>query len=523
MAYWSTAPIDREQIALFAPTLDSWIPQGHPVRLFDEVLSTLDWSDWEACYCGQTGQPPIHPKIMAAVILYGLSLGMRSSRALERACVNSIDFLWLASGRTIDHSTVCNFRTRFGKELKDVFRQLGRLCMAMGLIRLNQVGLDGTRIRANNDRRRTATAATLEQRLAALDEQIEQIFCEAQAADIRDQDLFGSDLNHGLPQELADLQKRKDALQKALSAAEAIAQKRQRRTKPPSSPAAVPVTDPESAVLPNKEGGHAPNYTPMAAVDSHRGFILDADVDNKGYESHVTVPAVDRIIKSFGQGPDQLLADSAHGTGSNFQELADRDVEAYIPSQNYPNERNNPAPREDPTKPVPQEDWDKLPYNTQSRKLDRSAFAYDTSGDCYYCPMGRRLTYTGDFHRHKREGQTHGRRYQCPDCSGCALADQCLIGKASQRSVYHDEFETARRQAIERLSSSEGQELYTHRKWICETPFAIIKAHMKVRQFLLRGHEKVKTEWLWICTSYNMCKLALEMARLRTTAQSATL
>ena len=343
MAYWAKAPIDREQIALFAPTLDSWIPQGHPVRLFDEVLSTLDWSDWEACYCGQTGQPPIHPKIMAAVILYGLSLGMRSSRALERACVNSIDFLWLASGRTIDHSTVCNFRTRFGKELKDVFRQLGRLCMAMGLIRLNQVGLDGTRIRANNDRRRTATAATLEQRLAALDEQIEQIFCEAQAADIRDQDLFGSDLNHGLPQELADLQKRKEALQKALSAAEAIAQKRQRRTKPPSSPAAVPVTDPESAVLPNKEGGHAPNYTPMAAVDSHRGFILDADVDNKGYESHVTVPAVDRIVESFGQGPNQLLADSAHGTGSNFHELADRGVEAYIPSQNYPNERHNPA------------------------------------------------------------------------------------------------------------------------------------------------------------------------------------
>jgi transposase len=523
MAYWSKAPIDREQIALFAPTLDSWIPPDHPVRLFDEVLSTLDWSSWEAGYCGCTGQPPIHPKIMAAVILYGLSLGMRSSRVLERACANSIDFLWLASGRTIDHSTICGFRTRFGKELKDVFRQLGHLCMAMGLIRLNQVGLDGTRIRANNDRRRTATATTLEQRLAALDEQIEQIFREAQAADARDRDLFGSDVNQSLPQELVDLQKRKGALQKALSATEEIARKRQRRTKPPSSPAAVPVTDPESAVLPNKDGGHAPNYTPMAAVDGHRGFIVDADVDNKGYESHVTVPAVDRIIESLGQGPDQLLADSAHGTGSNFQGLADRGVEAYIPSQNYPNEHNNPARRKDPTAPVPQEDWDKLPRNTQSRKLDRSAFVYDTSGDCYYCPMGRRLIYSGDFRRHKRGGKTHGRRYQCLDCSACALADQCLIGKANERSVYHDEFETARRQAIERLSSAEGQELYTHRKWICETPFAIIKAHMKVRQFLLRGHEKVKTEWLWICTSYNVGKLVLEMARQRIAPQPAVL
>ena len=72
MAYWSKAPIDREQIALFAPTLDSWIPPDHPVRIFDEVLSALDWSSWEARYCGCNGQPPIHPRIMAAAILFRL-------------------------------------------------------------------------------------------------------------------------------------------------------------------------------------------------------------------------------------------------------------------------------------------------------------------------------------------------------------------------------------------------------------------------------------------------------------------
>jgi len=523
MAYWSKAPIDRGQVALFAPTLDSWIPEDHPVRLFDEVLSTLDWSSWEACYCGCAGQPPIHPKIVAGVILYGLSMGMRSSRTLERACANALDFLWLTSGRTIDHSTVCNFRTRFGDELKEVFRQIGRLCMAMGLIRLNQVGLDGTRIRANNSRSQSATALTLGQRLAALDEQIERIFCEAQGADDRDRDLFGTDSNNGLPQELANLQKRKEALEKAVVAAEEIERKRRRRTKPPSSPAAVPVTDPDAAILPNKDGGHAPNYTPMAAVDSHRGFIVDADVDNAGYESHTTIPVVDRIQERFGQGPDQLLADSAHGTGSNFHELADRGIEAYIPSQNCPNERHNPAQREDPTKPVPQEDWDKLPRNSQSKKLDRSAFLYEASTDCYYCPVGRKLVYTGDFCRQKEWGKIHGRRYQCQDCSGCALADICLIGKAQQRSVYHDEFETARRQALERMSSPEGRELYAHRKWICETPFAIIKAHMKVRQFLLRGHEKVKAEWLWICTSFNVRKLVLAMARARLAPRSRVL
>jgi hypothetical protein len=61
--------------------------------------------------------------------------------------------------------------------------------MSMGLIRLNQVGLDGTQIRSNNSRDRVYSAEQIEKRLAELDAQIEQMFSEAQAADEQDQDL----------------------------------------------------------------------------------------------------------------------------------------------------------------------------------------------------------------------------------------------------------------------------------------------------------------------------------------------
>jgi Transposase domain (DUF772) len=93
MDYWAKAPIDRNQIALFSPTLDSWIPEDHPVRLFDEILSRLDWSSWESHYDGCVGQPPIHPRVLAGVILYGMSQGIRSRRSLERACANSLDLV----------------------------------------------------------------------------------------------------------------------------------------------------------------------------------------------------------------------------------------------------------------------------------------------------------------------------------------------------------------------------------------------------------------------------------------------
>jgi transposase len=516
MDYWAKAPMDRNQIALFSPTLDCWIPEDHPVRLFDEILSRLDWSGWESRYFGCVGQPPIRPRILAGVILYGMSIGMRSSRSLERACANSIDYLWLTSGRSIDHSTICNFRTKFRQELKDVFRQIGRISMAMGLIRLNQVGLDGTRIRSNNSKKRIFSAETIEKQLAGLDEQIEELFSEAQVADERDRDLFGSTSTSSLPAKLSDLHKRKKALEKALEQEKKIQARRHRHTKGPSRAPGVPVTDPDSALLPNKEGGMAPNYTPTTAVDSHRGFIVDADVNGDGYESQTTVPTVDRIKETFDKKPEKLLADNAHGTGKNLQELEDRDIEAYIPPQNWSTETDNPAQRDDLTKPVPKSDWDKLPRKSQLKnKLDKSAFIYESSKDCYYCPMGRKMAYAGDFINKRNSRRVRIRKYLCQSCDNCLLAGGCLIGNSKQRCITYDEFEESRQVMLKRLKTTAGKEIYSHRKWICETPFALIKAYMKFRQFLVRGLEKVKTEWLWACTAFNLSKLVREIARTR--------
>ena len=67
--YWAETPMAREQISLFAPTLNSMIDEDDPVRLIDEVLASLDWGDWEAEYHGRVGQPPIHPRHLAAAIL----------------------------------------------------------------------------------------------------------------------------------------------------------------------------------------------------------------------------------------------------------------------------------------------------------------------------------------------------------------------------------------------------------------------------------------------------------------------
>ena len=111
---WAEAPLVREQIVLFPTSIDEVIPDDHEVRLLDEMLQTRDWADWEAEYPRRKGQPPIHPRVLASIWLYGLSRKIKSSRPLEYACSHNIDFIWLAEGRQPDHSTLAAFFTKFG-------------------------------------------------------------------------------------------------------------------------------------------------------------------------------------------------------------------------------------------------------------------------------------------------------------------------------------------------------------------------------------------------------------------------
>ena len=92
-------------------------------------------------------------------------------------------------------------------------------------------------------------------------------------------------------------------------------------TDPEKRPAQVPTTDPDSRVMPNKEGGYAPNYTPTATTDGHRGFIVDCDVTADANESGVAVPSVDRIEETFGQKPEKFLTDAGNNHGHVIAEM----------------------------------------------------------------------------------------------------------------------------------------------------------------------------------------------------------
>lgn len=515
--YWAEAPTQREQIALFAPTLDSAIADDDPVRLFDEVLSGVDWSEWEGEYHGRLGQPPIHPRHVAAAILYGLYRRIRSSRQLEQATYYRLDFIWLLHDRRIDHTTIAKFRTKFREPLKGLFRQIGRIAMKLGLIRLCEVAFDGTRVKANNNRHATRTAKTLEKKLAALDELFEQMMAELDTNDAVQKTLDGEDDSPvQLPAELADLERRRQRVREALAQAQAADESRRKLGRnPEKNPAQVPTTDPDARIMPSKEGGYAPNYTPTATTDGHLGFIVDCDVTDDVNEGNLAAPSVDRIEETFGQKPEKFITDGGNNSGAVMQQMEQRGVEFFAPVQSNQPQADNPACREDPTQSVPESQWPQLPRNKQGQ-LDKTCFVYDTEQDAYYCPQGHAMPHEKNKLDHRGHEPVNRGIYRCNACAGCPLATACLSATTKRgRTITRDEYEEVRERTAARMSRESSQELFRRRSWIAETPFAILKSVMGLRQFLLRGLENVQTEWTWAVTAFNLGKLVREIAQLR--------
>jgi len=514
---WQDAPLPREQLVLFADTLEQRIPEDHPVRILDEILSLMDWHEWEAEYHGKFGQPPIHPSVMCKALLFARIRRIRSSRQIEYNLRHSIDFIWLVSGRTIDHAALSEFRRKHPKQLKDIYRQMVQLAITLGVAKLSELCIDGTRVLANASRFKTLKAEKVERLLAELEQQITAAMSELETNDNLAGLFDDGQPADQLPAELRDLKSRQEQLRAAWAQLREMQQQRRRDgINPKKNPAQLPVTDPDSRILPNKEGGYAPNYTPMAVTETENGFIVGADVLIGNVEHTVMTAMIDTIESDFGETPETMMGDGAYGTGPNLEAMEQREIELLSPPVREA-KKDNPAPREDPTPPVTNDDLDRLPSNPQTKRFDKQAFVYDEPTACYYCPAGKTLRREGTENIQRSGTTIEQVNYRCRTCAGGSLAPRCRVNPAAKqgRKVTRDGYEAVRRRHSERMQQEDAKERYKRRQHYGETPFAVLKATLDLRRFLLRGTAGVQQEWLWGCTAFNLKKLMSLWGALR--------
>jgi transposase len=506
--------VPREQLVLWAKRLDDALPDDHPARLLDWLLHSEAFepvfADWRMEYVLVEGKPPYHPRDMAALYLYGFFNGLRSSRQLEAACWNRLDVMWLMSGQHPDHSTVADFVKRHHPRLRQMSRKVMEVGIRAGLVKLQHVAVDGTKIEANAGKGSIHRRKTFEDQLQQVDAQIAALEAEWAANEAREAayaNLWGerdaySEATSAERQERLTRQRVK--LEKALDAIRRREAEAGTEIKPIGT-----LTDPDSRVMPGKDGVNRPNYNAQTAVDAQTSFVVADDVNDQPEDSGQMVPMLKQVEDNCGRLPAEVSADSQYNTGHDLAQAESLGVETYLPDNNR---RQVPADNSLEAQAVAavragqvltDAQWAALP---RSRKLiSGTVFQYDPQRECYRCPMGQTLEFLRTSSGQTRCGVVRRKQYGgCTACAACPRASSCCQDPAKGRTITRDEFEPFRERLRARMASAHGRERYILRRQTVEPRFGQIKSLLGVRRFLRRGLAGVRAEFNLVCMAVNL-------------------
>lgn len=531
MAGFRKPEVSRDQLVMWSQRLDDAIPADHPVRQFAFLLESDAFSSrfrqWSAGYVLVEGKPPYHPRDLAGLYIYGMLNRIRSSRQLEAACYNRLDVIWLMSGQHPDHSTISEFAKTHGGHLRKMFRDSVEVGIRAGLVKLEHVSVDGTKIEADAGKGSVHREATIASQLATVDQQIEALEKEWAENEARETSLFGSEVpwtpkTQGSPTEqLGRLRRQQERLKAAL----AVIERRREENLDGSAPKPIAsVTDPDSRVMPDKEGKSKPNYNGQIAVDSTAGMVVARDLNDRAQDSGQMTPLLEQVKENCGALPKEASADSQYNTGPELASLEKMEVTGFLPDNGERSRANTivtpatealAAAQSGAT--LTDQQWEALPKDGQGR-ITKDAFRYDQEANVYHCPMGRALPFLRYSSTPRGWGLCVRSQYGgCSACASCPRSGLCCSKPSQGRIVNRDQYEAHRERMRERMKTEEGRSRYRLRGPTVEPRFGHVKRGLGIRRFLHRGLSGVRTEWSLICTIVNVGILLRNWAEVQKT------
>jgi len=459
MGVFRDPPSSRNQMILMPQSLDEMVGQEEPVRLLNEVMDRLDYSELERSYPGG-GCPAYPPSVLVKILTFAYSVGQRSSRKIGEALRVDLRFIWLSEGLKPDFRTLARFRREKREHFEKLFVQSVRLCQELGLVVLWHVAVDGSKMESAAGRDSLWTAKRIEQERAA----IREILDEAESVDAAEDVEFGESDGTTLPEELKGVQARKERVDEAESRLKECGKKM------------VSLSDPDSRQMHTRNGIRM-SYNVQAAVDSESQVVLGVRVSQDETDrAHLGV-MLDEVYENTGCKPDIVSADKGYYSYSALQGLEVRNQPGAIA--------------------VP-----KLPPGCEGPPdFGVANFDYDAVNDTYRCPGGRLLQFKSAS---QRAGSTY-RVYVCVGCAGCVHRKECGSLKRDKRlniNVTHELRERMKRF----LATKEGTEAIGLRKEVAEPVFGQVKENRRFRRFILRGLGGVVAETSLAFLAHNVLK-----------------
>jgi transposase len=336
-------PWDVDQRHLFPPSVRDFVPEGHLAHFVrDLVVEELDLSAVYAAYGEERGHPPYHPAMMTALLLYGYCQGVYSSRRLEKACEERVDFMAVTGMSKPDHSCISEFRRRHRVALQGLFVQVLRVCREAGLARLGHVSLDGTKVKANASRHAAMSYGRMLETERKLKEEVDGWLREAEAADDREEGEHGRGRRGDeMPEWVKTKERKLEKIREAKARLEAAAREeaeqraREKGEEPPTEPPAPDpkaqsnFTDPESRIMKTRDGFQQ-CYNGQAMVDADSQVIVAESVVARQNDQEELVPMLEAVKEHLGEYPREASADSGYCSEENLGGLEERGVRGYV-------------------------------------------------------------------------------------------------------------------------------------------------------------------------------------------------
>ena len=484
-------PWTPDQSFLLPPSPREWLAQGHLAYFVLDLVRELDIDAIEDAIQSKDGRGtrPYSPRMMTALLLYGYSVGVFSSRKLERATYDDVAFRVIAGGDHPDFTRINAFRLEHRDALAALFGQVLKMCLRAGLGSVGHVSLDGTKIQANASKHKAMSYRRMkdeEQRLMA---KAEELLFRADEVDAEEDERYGvGQKPEDLPEELRHADTRlqkirevKAALEKeaaetraaqlrALAAGEerrAATATRQRDRKQAAARARREREQANQIALPGSDDDDEPPSAGATDMPSHR---VPTTPDGK---------PTDKAQRNF-TDPDSriMVRNGAFLQGYNAQAaVSDDHVIVAHGVSNQPPDQEHLVPmlerlKENVGEPARM-------FTADSGYFGAENMAYcEAQGIDAYIAIGRDL-------------------------------DSSDIGKLPMT-----EGREARLRMHAKLTSARGRAIYAKRKTVAQPVFGRIKAALGFRRFSLRGLAKVAAEWAFVCTCHNLLKLFRSLGAL---------
>ena len=449
---------DRSQMLLLPETVDDYVGPDHPVRFIEAFVDGLDLeaAGFARVEPKPTGRPGYAPADLLKLYIYGYLNRIRSSRRLEAG--RNLEVIWLLRHLQPDFKTIADFRRDNRTAFRQVFRAFVLLCRELDLFGRELIAVDGTRIKAVNNKDRNFTRASLTRFIAQADARLADYLGRLDQSDA-EEGRVGGTRTANLAEKIAALCERRERHAAMLAELERTGEDQ------------ISLTDPDSRAM----AAHtrvAVGYNVQVAVDAKHKLLVEQQVTNQVLDMGLLTETAAPAKEVLGVETIDAVADKGYFKIEDIEACENAGIVPYVP-----------RPQRGPS--------------VKAGLFRKDEFHYDPTNDSYVCPAGQRLyPYSSSLLRGLKK-VNYVNKLACDDC---AIRAQCTRGQFRTVSRLENEVVLDRMQA--RLA--QRPEILDRRRETVEHPFGSIKQWMNQGAFLMRGLEKVRGEFSLTALAYNL-------------------